>query len=76
MRQGLMALQNKNPLIHQQVIYNDNFYNNGTRGIQCDSEPPQSWEYGATIAQYLKQASTAKPTWTIEKISKTLCFYY
>lgn len=54
-RRGLVALQNTNPLIHQQVMYNKNFYNNGTKGIQCDRQPPMPWEYGGTIADKYKQ---------------------
>lgn len=55
MRRGFIELQNDNPFIHQQVIYNNNFYNNGSRGIQCDSNPVTPWRYGITIANYFKK---------------------
>ena len=54
---ALQQLQNQEPAIFQNTIHDGKFWNNGSKGINCDAEPVVPWLYGEAIVRMLKNVS-------------------
>ena len=54
MRRGFSDLRYRYPELDDQIVYENNFNRDGSRGIDCKAEPITPWVYGKTVADTLK----------------------
>ena len=57
MGKAMQLLQTQVPDIFENTIHYGKFWNNGSEGINCDSEPVAPWQYGGEIMRMLKNVS-------------------
>ena len=57
MGKAMQLLQTQVPDIFENTIHHGKFWNNGSEGINCDSEPVAPWQYGGEIMRMLKNVS-------------------
>ena len=52
---ALRAVQNRHPTIFASTLRHGSFINNGTEGINCDSDPIIPWAYGPEVLRAIKE---------------------
>ena len=57
----LRQLQEMKPTMFASTLRHGTFYNNGTEGISCDSEPVIPWTFGREIHDTMKKVNIKVP---------------